>query len=122
MKSNQQGMTLLGALMLAAIVAFFAYVAIKLAPIYIENFGVTSSLKSLGEEEGLQGIGAGEIRSRLLKRLEVNNVRSVTPEQIKIRSEENFRIVTIDYEVRTRFYGNLYLVVAFSDRAVLPGS
>jgi hypothetical protein len=119
-KQEQKGMTLLGALMLAAIVAFFAYVAIKLVPIYVENFGVTSSLKSLGEED-LQGVGAAEIRSRLLKRLEVNNVSSVTPDRIKIRSEESFRIVTVDYEVRTRFYGSLYLLVAFNDRAVLPG-
>jgi hypothetical protein len=113
-------MTLLGALMLAAIVAFFAYAAIKLVPVYVENFGVTSSLKSLGEED-LRGAGTAEIRSHLLKRLEINNVNSVTPDQIKVRSEDNFRVVTVDYEVRTRFYGNLYLLIAFNDRAVLPG-
>jgi type IV secretory pathway TrbF-like protein len=121
MKQHQQGMSLLGVLLLAAVIAFFAYAAVKLVPLYIENFGVSSSLKTLNEEE-IQGVDSGELRTRLLKRLEINNVRSVKPDNIKIRSEGNFRIVTVDYEVRTRFYGNVYLLVAFSDRVVLPGA
>ena len=121
MKQCQKGMTLLGVLMLAAVIAFFAYVAIKLVPVYIENFSVSSSLKTLGEEKA-QGVATGELKGQLLKRLEINNVRSVQPGDITIRSEGNFRIVTVNYEVRTRFYGNVYLLVAFTDRAVLPGA
>lgn len=121
MKQHQKGISLLGMLMLAAVVGFFAYVAVKLAPVYVENFSVKSSLKSLAEED-VQGIGAGEIKSRLAKRLEINNVRSVKPDQIKIRSEGNYRIVNVDYEVRTRFYGNVYILVAFADSVVLQGA
>jgi hypothetical protein len=120
-KRYQEGISLLGTLMLAAIVAFFAYVAVKLVPIYVENYGVSSSLKSLAQED-LKGVSAGEIRANLLKRLQINNVQSVKPDEIKISSEGGYRIVTVDYEVRTHFYQNLYVVVAFNNRVVLPGA
>ena len=118
---RQTGATLLGMLMIAALVAFFAYVGMKLVPIYIENYGVKSSLKSLSEES-TAGVNAGELRSRLMKRLEVNNVDSVRPEHVQVKAMANTRVVSVSYEVRTRFYGNLYLLLAFDESTVLTGN
>lgn len=122
MRYSQRGMTLIGVLIGAVLVVFFVYAGAKLTPVYLENFGVTSSLKSLANEDNIRGAGPNEIRSFLIRRLDMNNVKNVEPQNITVRIEGNQRIVSIDYEVRTRFYGNLYLLMSFSDQAVLTGN
>lgn len=121
-REGQRGATFLGILLIAAMIALVAYVGVKLIPVYLENFGVTSSLRALAEEEGVANAPAGEIRSRLMRRLSVNDVENVRPENITVRNVGQSRVVSVEYEVRTRFYGNLYLVMDFSDSAVLTGN
>lgn len=118
MTGRQAGASLSGMLVTVAVIGFIAYAAIKLVPIYLESFNVKASLNSLGEEVR-QGASAGEIRGELMKRLQMNNVDSVRPEDVEIKAMGRARVVVVNYEVRTRFYGNLYLVMAFDESAVL---
>lgn len=122
LRSRQGGMSLTGVLLGAALIGFFVYAGAKLVPIYIEHLGVTSSLKTLAGEEQVRGVGASEVRNQLMRRLSINNVQNVKPEHITVKMEGNRRVVSVDYEVRTPFYGNLYFLVAFSDSAVLSGN
>lgn len=121
LRNRQRGMSLVSVLMVAALVVFFGYSGARLAPVYFEYFGVKSSLKSLAGEESVRNAGPAEIRGYLVKRMEINNVKNVKADNISVRSEGNLRIVAVDYEVRTPFYGNLYLLSSFSDQATLGG-
>jgi len=115
---QQEGMTFISLLIVLAVVGFFAYIGIKLTPVYLQHFSVTSSLQSLAEEES-QGLAVGELRSRLLKRLEINSVTNVTEDDIKVRSEANSKTVTVQYEVQEPFYGNVSLLISFEDSVTL---
>lgn len=119
--NKQEGLTFLSLLIVLAVIGFFAYIGIKLTPVYLEHFSVTSSLQSLAEEES-QGLAVGELRSRLLKRLEINNVSHVTENDISIRSEAGSKTVTIQYEVQEPFYGNVSLLLSFEDSVTLSGN
>ncbi|MCC6207999.1 MAG: DUF4845 domain-containing protein [Gammaproteobacteria bacterium] len=118
---KQDGLTFLSLLVVLAVVGFFAYVGIKLVPVYMEYFSVTSSLQSLAEEES-QGLAVGELRSRLLKRLQINNVSHVDEDDISIRSEAGSKTVTIQYEVQEPFYGSVSLLISFEDSVTLSGN
>lgn len=118
MAGRQSGASLSGMLVTVAVIGFIAYAAIKLTPIYLESFNVKASLNSLGEEMR-QGASANEIRGELMKRLQLNDVKSVRPEDVEIKAMGRTRVVAVNYEVRTRFYGNLYLVMAFDESTVL---
>lgn len=118
--NKQEGLTFLSLLIVLAVIGFFAYIGIKLTPVYLEHFSVTSSLQSLAEEES-QGLAVGELRSRLLKRLEINNVSHVTENDISIRSDAGSKTVTIQYEVQEPFYGNVSLLLSFEDSVTLAG-
>ena len=115
---RQEGLTFISLLVVLAVIGFFAYIGIKLTPVYLENFSVKSSLKSLAEEES-QGLGAGELRSRLLKRLEINDVAHVSDRDIQISTQANGTTVGIQYEVVTPFYGNVSILVSFDDSVTL---
>ncbi len=116
----QRGITLVGVLIGAALIAFFVYSGAKLTPVYLENFSVKSSLKSLASEDEKAG-NVREIRDHLMRRLSINNVQNVKPEHITVRIEGNRRIVSVDYEVRTRFYGNLWLLASFNEKVEFTG-
>jgi Tfp pilus assembly major pilin PilA len=115
---RQDGLTFISLLVVLAVIGFFAYIGIKLTPVYLENFSVKSSLKSLAEEES-QGLGVGELRSRLLKRLEINSVTHVSDRDIEVRTAANSTTVSVQYDVVQPFYGNVSILISFDDSVVL---
>ncbi len=122
MKHNNDkmaGMSGLGFLLLLVVIGFFALLVIRLFPVYLEHYNVSSSLKSLQSEAQLEAMSNAEIRASLLRRFEVNDVTHVGKEDIKIEIEDGARRVNIAYEVRKPFLGNIDLVVSFSDTAEL---
>lgn len=118
-REKQKGLTFLSTLLLVMVVVFFAYLAIKLVPVYLEYFNVTSSLKSLASEES-QGLGVGELRERFMKRLQINDVKHVDRRDVKITRDGGERIVSVRYEVREKFYGNVHLLIVFDESVSIP--
>lgn len=116
---KQEGMTFLGLLVVAALISFFAYLGIRLVPVYMEYFNVTSSLKSLASKES-QDLGAGQLRENLLKHLEINDVKHVDRSNIKIERDAGKHVVTVAYDVQQKFYGNVYLLVMFDESVTIP--
>ena len=53
MKRTQSGMTLIGFVVVLAVVGLFAYVGMKLFPMYSEFYAVKSALKGLASEPGI---------------------------------------------------------------------
>ncbi len=67
LRHAQRGMTLTGVLIGAVLIAFFVYSGAKLAPVYLEHYSVTSSLKSLSAEDA-KGAGARDERRQPARR------------------------------------------------------
>ena len=53
MKRTQGGMTLIGFVIVLAVVGLFAYVGMKLVPMYSEFYAVKQALKGLSTEPGI---------------------------------------------------------------------
>lgn len=111
--NKQKGVTFIGFVMLLAILGFFAYIAMRLVPLYIEYFAVKSAMKAVAAESGAAERQPGDIRNMLIKRFDVSYVTSVRPNDIRISRDRNPSI-TIAYEVRKPFISNVDLVVVFS--------
>lgn len=115
---RQNGLTFLSTLLLLVVIGFFAYLAIKLVPIYLEYFNVTSSLNSLASEQS-QGLTRTELRESLMKRLQVNDVKHVDRRNIKIQREAGGHVVSVEYDVQEKFYGNVYLLISFNESVTI---
>ncbi len=55
MRHAQDGMTLIGFLIVLAVAGLGAYIGMKLFPMYQEFYSVKSSLKGLSNESGIAG-------------------------------------------------------------------
>jgi len=117
---RQQGLTAISVILILAMIGFFATIAIRLFPIYMEHFSVASHLESLVEEAGITEKTNGEILDTLSKRFSIDDVKNVTNEHIFIeRDKDGSMVIAIEYEVRTPALGNVDMVVSFVDEVKL---
>lgn len=110
---KQQGMTLIGMVIVAFIAGIFVLAALRLTPIYLEYMKVASALDSMERELAGSNAGPGQIRTALQRRFDIDDVKSITPRDIKIERTPNGYIVQADYEGRTQFIANVYFLVDF---------
>ncbi len=117
---KQKGLTGISIMLILVLIAFVAIVTLKILPIYMDSFKVNDVLSTLKEERGLGDKTGSEIRSMLLKRLDVNMVTDVTRDDIVVEVNKDTIFVEIEYEVRKNMFGNLDVVVSFDKTIEAP--
>lgn len=110
----QAGLTAIGLILLLIPLGFLGYMALLIAPVYLEAFSVGDAVHSLRKETDLKERSKDEIFVMLQKRLAVNNIRSIGKDDVKIIKAPNEVTVKVDYEVRVPVAWNVSLVMNFS--------
>lgn len=117
---NQKGMTAIGWLLVLMLVAIFALVGLRLIPVYLDSFKVTSSLESLVNDSGAKGKSGVEVRKLLIKRLDINMVTDVHADDITISRKREGIEVEVAYEARRKLFGDLYLLLDYKKAVIIP--
>ncbi|MCB1561271.1 MAG: DUF4845 domain-containing protein [Xanthomonadales bacterium] len=112
MKRYHSGMTLIGFIFVLIIAGFFAFLIMRLFPVYSEYYGVVSAMKGLQAEPGVASMSPAKIRDLLNRRFYISYVKSVKPENVKIVRKDGYT-VTVKYEVREPLIYNLDFVAKF---------
>lgn len=116
---RQQGMTLIGFVIVLMVVAIFAFMIIRLFPVYSEFYAVTRALKALTVEPGLANATIPKIRESLDRKLYISYAKNFEAKQAKItKAPQGGYNVRAFYEVRGDLVYNLDFVATF-DTAVL---
>lgn len=118
--NRQSGMTLIGFLLMFLLIGFFALLTIKLVPIYLEHFKISSSLQSLKKEPDIGSKSKEDIIGLLERRWEINMVNAVTAKDVVITRDPGKLKVQIAYEVTTPILGNVDALVYFDDTIEVP--
>ena len=114
MKRTQGGMTLIGFVIVLGLVGFFAYIAMKLVPMYSEYYAVKQALKGLQQEPGIANRDPAKIQDLFFRRLYISYAENVKPEHVKIERVDGGWNMRVDYEVRKPLMANLDVVGKFS--------
>lgn len=114
-RHQQQGVTALGWLIILALIGFFATIAIRLTPMYLESLNVEGALESLKQEPFVTQKSVAEVASLLHRRFDVNDIDSVDRKKdVKIEKQGGVLKVTVAYESRKHLFGNLDVVASFN--------
>lgn len=111
-RKRQQGITLLGFVMLLMVVGVFAFVGLKLFPVYSEYYSVVSDMKGVQSEPGVATMSPVEVRDKLFRRFYISYVTSVRKEHVKITRNNGYNL-NVKYEVRKPLIYNLDFVAKF---------
>lgn len=114
---KQNGLTLLGFIIVLSITLFFAYIGMKIVPMYMEYYSVVSAMNGVAAERGSSQRSPASIRTEIRDRLYVSySSGNVQDKHMKITRKNGVNL-RITYEVRKNLLGNLDVVAKF-DRSV----
>lgn len=112
---RQTGLTLIGFVIVLAVVGLFVYVGMKLVPMYVEYYSVRQALKGLAGEPGIAEQDPARIKDLFFRRLYMSYSENVKSEHVKLeRSAEGVGWnMTVSYELRRPLIANLDVVGKF---------
>lgn len=114
-------MSMIGWLLTILVVGFFAIIAIKLVPVYINRLTVGSVMDSLKNEPNVYSMSQAEVASLIVKRLEGNLIKDIGADSIYVSDANNIRLIELDYEVRRNLFGNHDIVISFLSSVEVTG-
>jgi hypothetical protein len=114
MMRTQRGMTLIGFIIVLAVIGFAAYIGMKLVPMYSEFYAVKSALKGLKAEPGIANQAPAKIQDLFFRRLYISYSENVKPTNVTLERADGGWVMSVDYEVRKPLIGNLDVVGKFS--------
>jgi hypothetical protein len=123
MKSKQTGITLIGFLVVLAVVGFFAYMAMKLVPSYSEYMGVVKAMGQISSE-GVEGKSLDEIRRELMFKLGFQYVDDATihPSDITIGQGASGNELRVSYDKDIPFMYNIDFLIHFEKAVPIQGN
>ena len=113
MKRTQRGMTLIGFIIVLAVVGIFAYMGMKVIPMYSEYYSVNQAVNGLASEPGVAGLDVSKVRALFFRRLYVSYSENVKEGNVKLQRKGTSWLMTVDYEVRRPLIANLDVVGNF---------
>jgi hypothetical protein len=111
----QRGITLLGFIIILAVLGFFAYLGMKIGPAYLEFMNVSTAMKGVASEPGVGKWSQAQIKTALIKRLSINYVdqKHVNMTNFEIKRAGGGQTLRVFYEVREDLMYNLDYVATF---------
>lgn len=113
MKRTQSGMTLIGFIIVLAVVGVFVYMGMKLIPMYSEYYAVKQALNGLATEPGVTERDAAKIKDLFFRRLYISYADNIKSEHVKVVRKDAGWLMTVDYEIRKPLIANLDVVGNF---------
>jgi membrane protein implicated in regulation of membrane protease activity len=116
---KQNGMTLIGFVIVLALTVFFAYVAMRIVPLYLEYHALTSAMEQLENDPAAASQSPAAIKTRLINSLWVNYATdNIRREHMRITKSDGVKL-RVAYEVRRPLVGNVDLILSFDKTVTL---
>lgn len=119
-KHRQKGLSGPTWMIVIAIFSFLVLTFFKVFPMYYQSFQVNSVLKSVQEDASLDVKSKRAIWDSMKKKLFINEVHTVIArENVKMSRKDGKTTITVTYETRDDFIGNLFIGGKFVQTVVI---
>lgn len=123
--ARQKGITMLGMLVLGALLGFWVLVIIKLVPVYMDARAVKAVFQQYGEEYKTVGTEKKKVHDYFSRFFQINGVYDVNATDVVVEKGKKEVKVSLDYEIRIPFltetaYGDLMVLLVFSEQVTVP--
>ncbi len=116
---HQKGVSTIGIIVVIGIFALLVVSFFKVFPMYYGNFKLQTVLEAMQQDGELDPKSKRAIWSTLNKRLYINEVRSIKREHVKMVRKDDKTTITVSYEIRDKFIGNLFIGASFNESVVI---
>jgi Domain of unknown function (DUF4845) len=113
MRRHQQGMTLIGILLVLGLVGVILYAGIRLAPLYLNYMKVARSLNATAEEAKGENPDPANIRHLLSRHWQIEAIDTVDEKDVEVTKDEDGVALHIAYDDSAPYIANVSLMVHF---------
>ena len=110
---RQRGLTILGFLLVAAVVVIFAMVGFRVIPSYIEYHSVRRALDDTMRSGTADPNNPAAFRSELTRRLQTSYVEEVKATDVILQRSGSQVTAELAWERRLHMFGNMYILLEF---------
>jgi hypothetical protein len=111
---QQKGLSSIGWLLVITVFGLAFTIIAKLAPFYLDNRFVVSTLHGLAEDATFPQMSTDQVRTKLRKTFGINNIRGKAVDSVKISKVKNIILITVEYEERVNILFNVDVVLTFN--------
>jgi Tfp pilus assembly major pilin PilA len=111
---HQRGLSLVGLIIVASILAVLALIGFKLMPTYIEYFTVQKVIRDLARSPEMRGASVKDIKVAFEKRAEIDNISSLKGDDLEITKEGSGGFtIAASYAVKVPLFANVSACIDF---------
>ena len=118
-RNRQKGMSTVGIITIVGVCGFLVVGFMTIFPMYYDNFKLQTVLEAIQNDTSVDPKSKQAIWGSLQKRLYINEVRSITKDHVKMLRKDGKTTITVSYEARDTFVGNLFIGATFVEIAVI---
>ena len=117
---NDSGLTLIGFLIVLAVVLFFAYAGMRVVPMYLEYHALGNAMETLANDPAASKMPPSRIKDKIQRSLWASYAsNNIKKEHMRISKKSDGVNVRVKYEIREPFLGNIDIVGKFDRTVVL---
>lgn len=109
----QRGVSLNGVMIGGVVFALVALLAMKALPPWIEYGNLVKAVKGTATDGSLKEASVSQVRAAFAKRAEMDDIKSVTAQDIQVTKEGNELVISFEYAKKVPLFGNTSLVFDF---------
>ncbi len=118
-RHQQKGLSTVGWIAVIGIFLLLVTTFFKVFPMYYENFKVKAAMEALAQDTSVDAKSKRAIWDSLAKRFFIDEVRSIKRENVSITRKDGKTTVTVTYETRDTYIGNLFIGGRFVETVVI---
>lgn len=119
MQRQVKGIAFIRIILWLLVVGSIGYVSSVVGPMYIRNYMLTEALDALKKDKSIQDMSRRQLTDLLHRKLEVNNIRTMHADNIKVTKTDGKTEVTVSYEDRANIISNLDVIASFTEVVTL---
>ena len=112
----ERGMSLVGMILTATVVAVAVVSAMKLVPAVIEYYIIQKDANAVVASPEMKDASVNDVRTSFLKRAQVDDITAVTPADLEITKEGGSVVIGFSYSKKIPLFGPASLVLDFEGR------
>ena len=118
-RHRQKGISSFGWIGVFGIFAILLMMFFKVFPMFYGNFQLQSALEGLQQDVDIDPKSKRAIWLSLQKRMYINEVRGITRENVTMERADGKTTITVTYEDKANYIGNLFIGARFSESIVI---
>jgi Tfp pilus assembly major pilin PilA len=121
MKSKQSGITLISFIIVLAVLGFFAFMAMKLVPSYVEYGGVVKAMNQMSKDGNVTDLDTARRQLAFKMNFQYVDDSTIKPKDITIVRQANATTLRVAYDKRIPFIYNIDFLLHFEKSVPLSG-